>query len=272
MQSEEEKEKFELMERRDEEQIQKAVMGEYLEEFIYDFTTKSGHRVTGLSWVGVKEIAARMGHIRCDDKPELQDQGESWLVMVKAEDRLRDSSRWGVSTQSKKMALKDGRIIDDDFAIQKAMSKAQRNAIRQLIPEKWINIVIERYLKGEKFEPEKSIPEAPKPTKFDVPVQKPTLGKVLDATPIDVGTPGHPKGHPAQLNIEGLVSPERTPQSRSCTGNQAANITTMCRTYKNKFGYDPTKDILERNGVAYLQAMTFDQAEKAIEWLEKLLR
>jgi len=154
----EDTEKFELMERRDEGQIEKAIMGEYLDEFVYDFVTKEGRRVTGLSWVGVKETAARMGHIRCDEKPEIRDQGDSWLVIVKAEDRLRDSSRWGISTQPKKMHLKNGSLVDDGFAIQKAMSKAQRNAIRQLIPERWIQQLIDRFLQGDKkFEPEKVI-------------------------------------------------------------------------------------------------------------------
>jgi len=285
MTSEDEKEKFELMERRDEGQIEKAILGEYLEEFIYDFTTRDGHRVTGLSWVGVKEIAARMGHIRCDEKPEIRDQGDSWLVIVKAEDRLRDSSRWGVTTQSKTMRLKSGNIVDDAFAIQKAMSKAQRNAIRQLIPEKWIQQLIDRFLKGERqFEPEKVIDvkgeapaQAPKPTSFDVPAPKPTLGGILDTHPTDGGPilpegkpPTPVKGHLSENKMAGLESPPRTPQSRSCTGNQRAMITAMCREYKKGFGYDPLPNILERNEAGNLEVLTFEQAEAAIAWIERL--
>jgi len=198
--SDEEKEKFEFMERRDEEQIEKSILGQYLDECIYDFTTKDGRRVTGLSWVGVKEIAAKMGSIRVDEKPDIIDQGDSWFVMVKAEDRLRDSSRWGVSTQFKKLRHKDGSLTDDEFAIQKAMSKAQRNAIRQLIPERWIQQLIDRFLQGErKFEPEKVIEmkgehdskqvEIIQESEMRVPITKePMEGTTLKQFPLNLGT------------------------------------------------------------------------------------
>jgi hypothetical protein len=43
--------------------------------------------------------------------------------------------RIGVSEQAKTMKLSDGREVKDPFALQKALSKAQRNALRIFIPE-----------------------------------------------------------------------------------------------------------------------------------------
>jgi len=278
MTSEDEKEKFDLMERRDEEQIQKAIMGEYLEEFIYDFTTKDGHRVTNLSWVGIKEIASKMGHIRCDEKPDIRDQGESWFVMVKAEDKLRDSSRWGVTTQSKKMKRRDGSIVEDEFALQKAMSKAQRNAIRQLIPEKWIQMLIDKFIHGErKFEPEKVI-DVKVETEQARPQEQVSLGKVLKSPQAGSDDayarlrPGPPKGGLSPNKMGELKMPERNPMIHQllCTEQQEGEISELCRTYEREFGYDPLKDILREAKVQEIVKLTYEQAQVALKWLKVL--
>lgn len=137
-------EDFALMERRDEEQILAELKGAYLQEFVYDFTVGS-RKVTGLSWAGVKEIAYRMGGVRVDDL-DIQDKGEYWIVTAKAVDVTRNASRFGVSTQSKVMKLRSGESVPDDFAVQKAVSKAQRNAIRALIPEVFVKTCLAQFL------------------------------------------------------------------------------------------------------------------------------
>jgi len=129
------------LEKRDEAQILAEIQGAVIEEMVYSF--KSGGRtITGLSWVGVKEIARQYGHIDV----ELVDQQETpdaWIVTVKARDTENDTGILGVSIQPKMMQRRDGSPQPDPFALQKATSKAQRNAIRALIPEAFIKKVIE---------------------------------------------------------------------------------------------------------------------------------
>ena len=174
---------FREMELRDEQQILAEIKGAYLQEFVYDFTVGS-RKVTGLSWAGVKEIAYRMGGVRVDDL-DIQDKGEYWIVTAKAVDVTRNASRFGVSTQSKTMKLRSGESVPDDFAVQKAVSKAQRNAIRALIPEVFVKTCLEQFLAekkgvsptGKEAEPRKQVdseaqvqpPEQPayKPRRFD---------------------------------------------------------------------------------------------------------
>jgi len=142
---------FREMELRDEQQILAEIKGAYLQEFVYDFTVGS-RKVTGLSWAGVKEIAYRMGGVRVDDL-DIQDKGEYWIVTAKAVDVTRNASRFGVSTQSKTMKLRSGESMPDDFAVQKAVSKAQRNAIRALIPEVFVKTCLEQFLAEKKGVP-----------------------------------------------------------------------------------------------------------------------
>lgn len=126
---------FQIMERRDENQILSEMTGNVLEEFFYSF--KQGDKqITGLSYAGVKQIALLMGNIHCDE-PILQENGDSWICKVKATDVQRNQIRWAVSLQNKLMDTKYGKK-PDSFCIQKAASKAERNALRKLMPEKII--------------------------------------------------------------------------------------------------------------------------------------
>jgi len=145
MAEEKDAEPYAIMECRDEAQILAELQGKYLDEFVYSF--KVGNRkVVGLSWAGVKEIAYRMGGIRVEDV-QIQDKGDFWMVTAKAVDAQRNASRFGVSTQAKVLKTRQG-PQEDQFALQKAVSKAQRNAIRALIPEGFIKLNIDRFLSG----------------------------------------------------------------------------------------------------------------------------
>jgi len=157
-------EEFAIMERMDEEQILAELKGHYLEEFVYSFE-HAGRRVIGLSWAGVKECAYRMGGIDVVDC-RVEDKGDYWLVMAKAVDRTTGSGRYGISTQPKKMMLKDGSEQEDLFSLPKALSKAQRNAIRGLIPEGHIKIFLDHYLQEKRILEAK--PVTPKPVEPEV--------------------------------------------------------------------------------------------------------
>jgi len=139
---------FREMERRDEQQIISELEGKYLSEFVYQFN--QGERtVTGLSWAGIKEIAYRMGRITVD-LVKMEETDAHYIVVVKSTDTERGNSRLGVSTQAKTLKRKDGAEEPDPFALQKAMSKAQRNAIRPLIPEQMLKTWINRFLEMKK--------------------------------------------------------------------------------------------------------------------------
>lgn len=143
----EEREAFAIMERQDEDQIEAEIKGRFLEAFIYSFPQKGGGMVTGLSWAGVKEVARRMGHISIVDLAiSVNEDGTTYRVLAKAKDLQTDVEMYGVSEQSKVQVFRNGETGTDQFALQKAVSKAQRNAIRSLIPEGLIKVMIEEYL------------------------------------------------------------------------------------------------------------------------------
>jgi len=66
-------EDFVELERRDEEQILAEIQGQVIEEMVYSFKNKTGRTITGLSWVGIKEIARRCGDQ--GDRPEVRPGG-----------------------------------------------------------------------------------------------------------------------------------------------------------------------------------------------------
>jgi len=172
---EEEKEEiFKMYERADEKQIIGELEGHYLEEFVYYFEVgKEKRRVVGLSWAGVKECAYRLGGIEVESC-QIDDKGDHWMVVCKASDKFKGNSRFGVSTQSKKMKLKDGSEVEDDFSLQKCVSKAQRNAIRSLIPELFIKNFVDRYLEEHGKKP-KEVPVASSEAPKAAPPQKSEL-------------------------------------------------------------------------------------------------
>jgi hypothetical protein len=138
---------FDLMNQRDDSQVLLEIQGGFMEEFVYSFPTKEG-KVTGLSWVGTKEVARQMGNISVEDC-EILEKPETYLVKCKAKDIARNVTMFGVAEQSKRMMLKGGDSVPDLHALSKCVSRAQRNAIRGLIPEIFIKKMIEQYLKGE---------------------------------------------------------------------------------------------------------------------------
>lgn len=154
-------EDFHEIEKRDEAQILKEIQGTMLDEFVYSFQS-GGRKVTGLSWAGVKETARKMGSVQVVDL-EITDMGDFWMATAKAIDLETRLAVYGVSTQTKMMQLKDGKVVLDNFAVQKCVSKAQRNAIRSVIPEIFIAEMLEA--KKSKKTPRKAPATKPKTTK-----------------------------------------------------------------------------------------------------------
>jgi len=168
---------YEMMEARDEEQILAEIKGNIITEMFYSFKI-GGKEVTGVSWVGTKEIARRYGSVRMDFV-ELLDLGDDWMAVVRATDTRSDTGMLGTSLQAKTMEVHDvdaaGKWLKasdgswvthrepDRFASTKAISKAQRNAIRAIIPEKYLLEMYLLFKKGCKPEARKVVDAEAKP-------------------------------------------------------------------------------------------------------------
>jgi hypothetical protein len=139
---------YQMMDKRDEEQIVASLQGKYLDEFVYSFQ-QGGKMIEGLSWLGIQEAARAYGGIQCSiDKMKIEDKKDDIVVYVEAFDNQTQSSSIGVGVQAKMMLTYKG-IIEDPFAIQKAVSKAQRNAKKQLLPQQLLKQWIEKHRKAK---------------------------------------------------------------------------------------------------------------------------
>lgn len=155
-------EAYSIFEARDDAQVVDTLKGRYLEEFVYRYCRR--HKsvdgklppectctdaVVGLSWVGVQEAAREYKGIQVPvEKVVKKETDESVEVFVEAIDTKSGSSRIGVACQPKQMRLRTGQIINDEFATAKALAKAQRNAIKSLLPGSLIKAWVEAKLKG----------------------------------------------------------------------------------------------------------------------------
>ena len=99
-----------------------------------------GKTVEGLTLAGINEAANRRGGIQVDDL-QYEERDHSWLVIAKATDTVTGSSRYGAYEQAKRMGNRE-----DPFAFTKAVHKAQRNAVKQLLPVTVIKEVLNFYL------------------------------------------------------------------------------------------------------------------------------
>lgn len=137
-------EAYTLMNIKDDTQVLQEITGAFLDEFVYSFPTKEG-KVTGLSWAGVKEVARRMGNISIEDI-NITETPDTYRVLAKAKAIDKNVMMYGVAEQQKKMQMRTGEQIEDIHALSKCVSRAQRNAIRTLIPEVFIKQMLEQYI------------------------------------------------------------------------------------------------------------------------------
>jgi len=136
-------EEYEVVESKDEQQIMEEVKGRLVDDLIYDFNTGSGRRVIGLSYAGVVMAARKQGNIHVEDVKIVEDDGK-FMAKAKGRDVTRNFEIIGVASQRKEMDTRNGKI-PDEFALVKAVAKAQRNVLRRLIPEAVIKAMIFEY-------------------------------------------------------------------------------------------------------------------------------
>ena len=139
-------EAYELLDQRDEDQILAEIKGNIISEMFYSFQL-DGKTVTGVSWVGTKEIARQYGCIDLDFI-RVDETDTDYVAVVKAKDTRTGTSLLGTAMQPKIMTTKGGEK-PDRFAYTKAVSKAQRNAIRAIIPERFLLEMYEAFKKSD---------------------------------------------------------------------------------------------------------------------------
>ena len=130
---------FEVLEQVDDQAIVQMMTGQAIKDYVYSFK-QGGKTVEGLTLAGINEAANRRGGIEVESL-EFEEKEKSWLAIVKATDTITGSSRFGASEQSKTMGSRT-----DPHAFTKAIHKAQRNAIKQLLPVPIIKEVLNFYL------------------------------------------------------------------------------------------------------------------------------
>ena len=136
-------EEYETVESKDEQQIMDEVKGRLVDDLIYDFNTGTGRRVIGLSYSGVVMAARKQGNIHIEDIKIVEDDGK-FIAKAKGKDVIRNFEIIGVAMQRKEMDTHKGKL-PDEFALVKAVAKAQRNVLRRLIPEAVIKAMIFEY-------------------------------------------------------------------------------------------------------------------------------
>ena len=130
---------YEVLDQVDDQAIVDMMTGQAIEDYVYSFK-QGGRTVEGLTLAGINEAANRRGGIQIDSV-EYEEREHSWLAIAKATDTVTGSSRYGAYEQAKAMGNRS-----DPHAFTKAVHKAQRNAIKQLLPVHVIKEVLNYYL------------------------------------------------------------------------------------------------------------------------------
>lgn len=133
---------YEVVEQVDDQAIVELMTGQTIQDYVYSFK-QGGRVVEGLTLAGINEAANRRGGIQVEEV-NYEESEHSWIATVKAVDTITGSSRFGACEQAKK----NGSRLDP-YAFAKAIHKAQRNAIKQLLPVPVIREVLNYYLHGK---------------------------------------------------------------------------------------------------------------------------
>ena len=130
---------YEVVDQVDDQAIIELMTGQTIQDYVYSFK-QGGRTVEGLTLAGINEAANRRGGIQIEEV-DYEEREHSWIATAKAVDTITGSSRYGAYEQPKMAGSRP-----DPFAFTKAIHKAQRNAIKQLIPVPVIREVLNFYL------------------------------------------------------------------------------------------------------------------------------
>ncbi|MBA2705850.1 MAG: hypothetical protein H0U60_18595 [Blastocatellia bacterium] len=141
---------YEEMEKMDEQMVLDEIKGRAIDTLVYQIP-QGGSTITGLSLSGVRETARVMNkqgqaRIRISDKePTVIETDDYFEVRIYAVDEMNGGGNWGIKRQEKKYA-RGGLNV---FAYEQALAKAQRNAIRGLIPEWFVKQMIDSWIRAK---------------------------------------------------------------------------------------------------------------------------
>lgn len=132
---------FQAMDKRDDELIVSFLEGQYSDEYVYEYEDKKHNIIRGLSIIGINEACREYEGIQCPiEKLRVVETETNVTMTIEAIDVKTKSSALGACIQDKKPY---GYSFPDPFYYQKCLSKAQRNAKRQVLPQelikKWID-------------------------------------------------------------------------------------------------------------------------------------
>jgi len=142
------KEIYEYIERMDEDQIIRAMKGELLRSYVYSFEVQ-GRKVTGLTYAGVRQAIRSRGHTMiipcpcCNKAAHIDEDGKLYKALVRMRDLVNNIEVIGAAVCAKELP----------FAYTIAVNKAERNAMRKILPEKIVVQLIEEYLRQLKVKP-----------------------------------------------------------------------------------------------------------------------
>lgn len=142
----------------DDEQIEAELMGKAMEHYVYAFD-QQGKQVTGLTVAGVNEMSRQLTRkkdsgVKIRIVPDsikiernVEENGELGVsVILMAENMISGETAIGAKFEPFKKKGRNG-AYDNTFALEKAVSKAERNAKRKLIPEKVAIEMIKKFVK-----------------------------------------------------------------------------------------------------------------------------
>ena len=181
----------------DDKLIGQELLGQISKTLVYELE-EGGKTIHGLSYIGVREAARiinrdpKSGHkIQISDRPpsisEKTIDGELGIeVMVYAQDIKSGGGSWGIKFEPYRKELFDGKgnQSKNRFAVEIALSKAQRNAMFNLLPHHLIDNIIKKFI--EKGYAVEKI-EAPKTSTREIVPQATGTRKLYEATLKRVG-------------------------------------------------------------------------------------
>lgn len=140
---------FQQFDAEDDQQILAEIQGrnlDILDRLVYSYSDRRGHTVTGLSLTGVRETVREMNRrglarIKITAAPPIIHETDDYIdAIVYAEDGLNGGGSWGTKRQAKQVGS-----YANPFALEQALSKAQRNAMFALIPAAYVVEMIRDY-------------------------------------------------------------------------------------------------------------------------------
>lgn len=142
----------------DDEAIEAELMGKAMEHYVYSFS-QQGKKVTGMTVAGVNEMSRQLtkkkdSGIKIRIIPDsikiergVEENGEAGIsVILIAENMLSGETAIGAKFEPFQKKGSKGKY-ENTFALEKAVSKAERNAKRKLIPEKVAIEMIKKFVK-----------------------------------------------------------------------------------------------------------------------------